>query len=55
MAAPQEIELSTREDCDVMRMAEHLCDRTLFVRAAVRKSCTAPVHGTKVFAAREIA
>ena len=55
MAAPQEIKLSTREDCDVMRMAEHLCDRTLFVRAAVRKSCEAPVHGITAFAAMEIA
>ena len=47
--AQQEMKLSTRENCDSMRMAEHLCN------LAVSKSCKAPVHGTKVFAAREIA
>jgi hypothetical protein len=52
MAAQQEMKLSTREDCDSMRMAreaEHLCD------LAVSKSCKASVHETKTFAAREIA
>lgn len=49
MAAPQEMKLSTRDDCDAMRKAAHLCG------LAVSKSCEAPVHGTKAFAAREIA
>jgi hypothetical protein len=55
MAAPQEMKLSTREDCDAMRKAAHLCDLALFVCAAVKKSCEAPVHGSKTFAAREVA
>jgi hypothetical protein len=58
MVAQQEMKLSTREDCNSMRMAreaEHLCDLTPFAHAAVRKSCEAPVYGTKAFAAREIA
>ena len=52
MAAQQYMKLSTRENCDSMRMAreaEHLCD------LAVSKSCKTPVHGTKAFAAMEIA
>jgi hypothetical protein len=53
MAAQQEMKLSAGEDYDSIRMAREA--EHLFVRAAVNKSCEAPVHGTKAFTAREIA